>query len=143
MEALTDKLLEEMVAAAERRVERQQARLDAAQKLVDEGITAQQSLESPEQELATRRMNAGSGAFAGARDGRTRRSGEIRKIERGDPGCEPHRVSRHVRARNGTLRRQRKFQESRDLKPLAVAFEKKFDRPLPISATGKRTCIAL
>ena len=28
------------------------------------------------------------------------------------------------------------FQESRDLKPLAVAFEKKFDHTLPISASG-------
>src|ERR1035438_7484302 len=57
VEDLTDKLIEDMVAAAQRRVERQQARLDAMKKLVDEGITALSSLSAPEQELATRRMN--------------------------------------------------------------------------------------
>jgi hypothetical protein len=137
VEDLTDKLIEDMVAAAQRRVERQQVRLDAMKKLVDEGITGQASLTAPEEELATRRMNldvahsrahvmvelAGLAKFE-------KSSASIQdaaRVEYRDmfaPGMEHYEGS-------GI------FQESRDLKPLAVAFKKKFDRPLPISAAGE------
>src|SRR6266446_4956698 len=48
---VTDKLLEEMVSAAQRRVERQQVRVDLAKKLVADGVTAQSSVTPLEQEL--------------------------------------------------------------------------------------------
>src|SRR5690348_6082064 len=38
---VSDKLIDEMVAAAQRRVERQQVRLDQARKLVADGVAAQ------------------------------------------------------------------------------------------------------
>ena len=137
VEKLDDKLLDEMVAAAERRVQRQQTRVDAMRRLVNEGIAAQSSLASPEQELALRRMNldlAHSRAHLmselAALAKIQKSSEEIQNTQAADypdlfaPGMEHYEGS-------GT------FQQSRDLKPLAAAFQKKFEHPLPISAEGE------
>ncbi len=137
VEKLDDKLVDDMVAAAERRVERQQTRVEAMRKLVNEGITAQSSLASPEQELALRRMNldlAHSRAHLmnelAALAKIQKSSEEIQQAQAADyrdmfaPGMEHYEGS-------GT------FQQSRDLKPLAAAFQKKFEHPLPISAAGE------
>jgi hypothetical protein len=137
VEDLTEQVIDDMVAAAQRRVERQQARLDAVKKLVDEGITAKSSLAAPEQELLERRMNldlAHSRAHVmgelAALAKFEKANAEIQsatRIEYRDlfaPGMEHYEGS-------GS------FTESRDLKPLAVAFKKKFDHPLPISAEGE------
>jgi hypothetical protein len=134
---LTDKLIEDMVAAAQRRVERQQARVDAARKLVDEGITPQSSLLAPEQELTTRRMSLDLAQSRAHLIGELaalakfqKSSAAIQEETRAEyqdmfaPGMEHYEGS-------GI------FEESRELKPLAVAFQKKFDRPLPISAAGE------
>jgi hypothetical protein len=134
---LNDKLMDDMVAAAQRRVERQQTRVDSMKKLVTEGITAQSSLTAPEQELTIRRMYLD---LAHARAhlmsdlaalAKFQKSGlEIQNAPPIDyrdlfaPGMEHYEGS-------GI------FQESRDLKPLAVAFQKKFEHSLPISAEGE------
>jgi hypothetical protein len=137
VEDLTDKLIEDMVAAAQRRVERQQARVDAAQKLLDEGITAQSSLDAPQQELATRRLNLDLA------HSRAHLMGELAALAKFEKSSVAIQDATRVEYRdmfapgmehyegNGI------FQESRDLKPLAVAFKKKFDHPLPISASGE------
>jgi hypothetical protein len=137
VEDLTEQVIDDMVAAAQRRVERQETRLDAVKKLVDEGITAKSSLDAPMQELAERRMNldlAHSRAHVmgelAALAKFEKANAEIQSATRIDhrdlfaPGME------HYEGSGG-------FTESRDLKPLAVAFKKKFDRPLPISAEGE------
>ena len=137
VEDLNEKLVDDMVAAAQHRVERQQARLDAAKKLVDQGITAQTSLQAPQQELTTRRMNLdlahsrarlmGELAALAKFEKSSAEIQETTKLAYQDlfaPGMEHYEGT-------GT------FQESRDLKPLAVAFQKKFDHPLPISAAGE------
>lgn len=137
VEDLTEQVIEDMVAAAQRRVERQQARLDVVKKLVDEGITAKSSLDAPEQELSERRMNLD---LAHARAHVMGELAALAKFEKANaevqnatrieyrdmfgPGMEHYDGS-------GS------FTESRDLKPLAVAFKKKFDHPLPISAEGE------
>jgi hypothetical protein len=134
---LTGKLIEDMLAAAQRRVERQQARVELARKLVDEGITAQSSLRAPEQELATRRLTLD---LAQSRAHLVGELAALAKFQKSSaaiqdaidaeyhdlfaPGMEHYEGS-------GI------FEESRDLKPLAVAFQKKFDRALPISAAGE------
>jgi hypothetical protein len=137
VEDLTDQLIADMVAAAQRRVERQQARVDAAQKLVDEGITALSSLTVPQQELATRRMNLDLA------HSRAHVMGELAALAKFEKSSVAIQDATRVEYRdmfapgmehyegNGI------FQESRDLKPLAVAFKKKFDHPLPISAAGE------
>jgi len=137
VEDLTDQLIADMVAAAQRRVERQQARVEAAQKLVDEGITALASLTAPQQELATRRMNLDLA------HSRARVMGELAALAKFEKSSVAIQDAMRVEYRdmfapgmehyegNGI------FEESRDLKPLAVAFKKKFDHPLPISAAGE------
>jgi len=137
VEALTDKLLEDMVAAARRRVERQQARLDASKKLVQEGVTAESSLRSPEEELTSRRM------ILDLAQSRARLVGEIVALAKFEESTsaiqEAARVEYNDMFAPGMEHYEGNgiFQESRDLKPLAVAFQKKFDHPLPISAAGE------
>jgi len=137
VEDLTGKLMEDMVAAAQRRVDRQQVRLDAARRLVDQGITPQSWLATPEQELTTRRMNldlahsrANLMAELAAQAKFQKSQAEIQaatEIAYQDlfaPGME------HFEGSAG-------FLQSRDLKPLALAFQKKFEHPLPVSAAGE------
>ena len=137
VEDLTDKLIEDMVAAAQRRVERQQARLDAMKKLVDEGITALSSLSAPEQELATRRMNLDLA------HSRARVMGELAALAKFEKSSAAIQDATRVEYRDmfapGMEHYEGSgiFRESRDLKPLAVAFKKKFDHSLPISAEGE------
>ena len=137
VEDLTDKLIEDMVAAAQRRVERQQARLDAMKKLVDEGITALSSLSAPEQELATRRMNLD---LAHSRAHVMGELAALAKFEKSSAAIEDAtRVEYRDLFAPGMEHYEGSgiFRESRDLKPLAVAFKKKFDHSLPISAEGE------
>ena len=137
VEDLTDKLIEDMVAAAQRRVERQQARLDAMKKLVDEGITALSSLSAPEQELATRRMNLDLA------HSRAHVMGELAALAKFEKSSAAIQDATRVEYRDlfapGMEHYEGSgiFRESRDLKPLAVAFKKKFDHSLPISAEGE------
>jgi hypothetical protein len=126
-----------MVAAAQRRVERQQARLDAMKKLVDEGITALSSLSAPEQELATRRMNLDLA------HSRAHVMGELAALAKFEKSSAAIQDATRVEYRDlfapGMEHYEGSgiFRESRDLKPLAVAFKKKFDHSLPISAEGE------
>ncbi len=134
---LNDKLTDEMVAAAQRRVERQQVRVDAASKLVADGIAAQSTLTAPEQELALRRMNLDLA------HSRAHVMGELASLARFEKSIVEIQNATKVDYRDvftpgmehyegaGT------FNESRDLRPLAVAFAKKFERPLPVSAEGE------
>jgi hypothetical protein len=134
---VNDKLLEDMVSAAQRRVERQQVRVDLAKKLVADGVTAQSSVTPLEQELSMRRMNLnlahsrarlmGELAAMAKYEAAAREIQEVTRIEYRDyftKGMEHYEGS-------GT------FLASHDLKPLEVAYEKKFDRALPISANGE------
>ena len=137
VEDLTDKLMDDMVAAAQRRVERQQARVAAAQKLVDEGITAQSSLLAPEQELTTRCLNLDLA------HSRARVMGELAALAKFEKSRVEIQDATRVEYRDmfapGMEHYEGSgiFQESRDLKPLAMAFKKKFDHSLPISAEGE------
>jgi hypothetical protein len=134
---VNDKLLEDMVSAAQRRVERQQVRVDLAKKLVADGVTAQSTVTPLEQELSMRRMNLnlahsrarlmGELAAMAKYEAAAREIQEVTRIEYRDyftKGMEHYEGS-------GT------FLASHDLKPLEVAYEKKFDRALPISANGE------
>ena len=133
----SDLVIDEMVAAAQRRVERQIVRVNQARKLVADGIAAQSTVTPLEEELTMRRVNLqlahsrahllGEMAMLAKYEKSMREIQDLTNIEYHDyftKGMEHYEGS-------GT------FQESRDLKPLAVAFEKKFDRALPISALGE------
>ena len=143
---LSDQAITDMVAAAQRRLDRQQARVDQAKKLVATGLTALSYLTPFEEELTLRQANLD---LAQARAQRMHEMIARAKVP------EPH-VPEPIVAQDTAVRKtfptkypnflsksmehyegDGAFNESTDLKPLEVAFAKKFDRPLPISAEGE------
>ncbi len=138
-----DPALQQMIAAAQSRLDRQQARLDEAQKLVTSGLAPQAYLTPIQEELTSRQIALDlarsrvqsvkdSAALATLRDSgahlqtaqppQQAKASEYRDLIR--PGMEHYEG-------DGT------FSESRELLPLERAFEKRFDHPLPISAEGE------
>jgi len=134
---LTDQLADEMIAAAQRRVERQQIQVDHARKLVADGIAPLSSVTPLEEELAIRSMNLN---LAHSRANLMAEMAALAKYEK--TAAEIHEVTSIV-FRDSFARGMEhyegngSFRESKDLKPLAVAFAQKFERPLPISAEGE------
>lgn len=127
---LTEEQSNEMIAAAARRLQREIDRLGRMQKLVDAGVIARGELAPTEQEIESRRL-----ALDLAKS-RARLLAEIAEsahreqvIEGGiaPPGEQPimeHYDGGHVFS-------------SKELKAVELAFEKKFYKPLPISANGE------
>ncbi len=134
---VNDQLIDEMVAAAQRRVERQQTRVNQARKLVVDGIAPQSSLTPLEEELAIRRMNLNLA------HSRAHLMNELAALEKIEKSMNDVQTATHIEYRDFFGKGMEHyegsgiFQASRDLKPLVLAFEKKFDRPLPISAEGE------
>jgi hypothetical protein len=133
---VTDQVIDEMVAAAQRRVERQQLRVEQARKLVADGIAAQATVTPFQEELTMRRMNLQLA------HSRAHLMGEMAALAKYEKSMQEIQEVTRIEYRDYFTKGMEHFQgsstfqESRDLKPLAVAFEKKFDRPLPISALG-------
>jgi hypothetical protein len=137
VDKVNDQLMDEMVAAAQRRLERQQNKIEQAKKLVVSGIAPLSSLTPIEEELTIRQTNLN---LAHARANLMAEMAALAKYEK--TAAEIHAVTstaftdaftpgmEHYEG-NGL------FRESKDLKPLALAFEQKFDHPLPISAEGE------
>ena len=137
VDKVNDQLLDEMVAAAQRRLERQQNKIEQAKKLVANGIAPLSSLTPIQEELTIRQTNLN---LAHARANLMAEMAALAKYEK--TAAEIHEVTsaaftdafspgmEHYEG-NGL------FRESKDLKPLALAFEQKFDHPLPISAEGE------
>ncbi len=135
---LTDHLAEEMLAAAERRVERQQHRLDDAEKLIVVGLAAQSTLTPLEVELSFRQ-----GSLELARS-RARLMEDLADLARLEESIAAARDAAPSEEAADLLTESMEhfegsgiFVEARDLKPIEDAFAKKFDEPLPISADGQ------
>ena len=135
---LNEQMADDMVAAAMRRVDRQKARYDQAKKLVDDGISAQSSLVPVEEDLHLREMN-----LKLARS-RAKLIGELASIARYEQAMQAVQSATHIESpRDSVIKGMEHYEgngvfiESRDLKPLEIAFTKKFDRALPISADGE------
>jgi hypothetical protein len=132
-----EQVMDEMVAAAQRRVERQQVQVEQARKLVADGIAAMSSLTPLQEELAIRRMNLN---LAHSRASLVAEMAALAKYQK--TATEIHEATSIV-YRDAFTRGMEHyegsglFRESKDLRPLAAAFELKFDHPLPISATGE------
>lgn len=125
---------DEMVAAAQRRFDRQQARVAEAQKMVDAGIAAKSYLEPLELELGARQTALN---FAHTRaellaDLAARTTPPPSQVE--TPALDDSALAldgeEHYEGDGA-------FNEARDLPPLELAFSARFDRPLPISAEGE------
>ena len=138
---LTDQAATEMVAAAQRRVDRQQLRLEEAKKLVATGLTAQSYLTPFGEELTMRQvqLNLAEARAQTLRESMARievkepGTAEVASVRKSFPTKYPNFLSKSMEYYEG----DGAFDESKDLEPLARAFEKKFDHPLPISADGE------
>jgi len=137
----SDQTVAEMVSAAQRRLDRQQARVEQARKLMATGLTAQSYLTPFEEELTMRQVNLD---LAQARAQLMRETIARAKVtEPSVPAYTAVRPASLTKYPNFLSKSMEHFEgdgafnESTDLKTLASAFEKKFDRPLPISAEGE------
>lgn len=128
----------EMIAAAQRRLDRQQARVEQAKKLVDAGIATMTYLAPIEAELTARQTTLDLAHL------RARLMADRVALAQQQPpapvfvpapaGVDDSELLLHGMEHyegSGT------FSEARDLPALELAFSNKFDRPLPISAEGE------
>ncbi len=125
----------EMIAAAERRVDRQQARLDRAREIVSAGVAARSYLLPIEEELTTRQTGLELARLRARLMTEIAAANNIPKVaDIPDPAVEDGELfpqgMEHYEGAGA-------FDESRDLAPLELAFESKFARLLPISAEGE------
>jgi len=133
----TEQMAQEGVAAAERRVQREQERIEQNRKLVDQGFIAQSALDPLQQELNTRQTKLELARL------QARQLDNLASLAK----LEESIVQTEESARNDQpglvldgmehFEGNGQFREARDLKLIETAFEKKFDRELPISADGE------
>jgi hypothetical protein len=122
---------DEIVAAAQRRLDRQKAWMEKIRALIENGITppsdlivTETELHNRESDLASAQAYVFSKAEAASMAARSSHSDETTPLEFEIGEME------HFEGL-GT------FDESRDLQAIVKAFEAQFDRPLPISADGQ------
>jgi len=131
VEDLTEQQGEEMVAAARRRFERQQARVGEAKKLVEAGATSRLSLTSVLEELDRARRTLDLAVS------RARLIGELAEMVRAEVAAlsEPR-----VAPLDAPVLAERYSGDGvfplAALATIALAFEEEFARPLPVSARG-------
>jgi hypothetical protein len=127
----------EMIAAAERRLKRQQARLDEARKMVDAGIAARSYLAPYEAELSARQTSLDLAQL------RAHLMADRAAMHLDQPPAAPAMESAPPDGSELFFQGMEHyegdgaFHESQDLPPLEFAYSSKFDRPLPISAEGE------
>jgi hypothetical protein len=125
----------EVIAAAQRRVDRQQARLEHAREIISAGVAARSYLLPIEQELTTRQTGLELAQLRARLMTEMAAANNIPKLaDIPEPAVEDGDVSaqgmEHYEG-DGL------FDQSRQLAPLELAFESKFARALPISAEGE------
>jgi len=133
----TDQMAQEGMAAAERRVQRQQERLDQTRQLVDQGFVAQSALAPVQAELTTRQTKLD---LARLQARQLDSVASLAKLE--ESIVQSEEAARSVQSDlvlDGMehFEGSGQFKEARDLKPIETAFERKFERELPISADGE------
>lgn len=135
---LSDEMAAEMVAAAQRRVERQIRKVEATRKLVNDGVIAGAALQPLDDELSSRRMNLSLA------HSRSKLIGELVSMNRFEQSMKGVQQAVHLEpftdytvggmahyAGGGG------FLVGKELKIMELAFEKRFEFPLPISADGQ------
>jgi hypothetical protein len=134
---LTEQMSDDMVAAARRRVERQILKLERTKKLVADGILAQSALQPFQEDLNVRQMNLNLAHT------RAKLIGELASIAKYEQSMQAAQNATKLGFRDfigGGMQHYEGngvFLEGKDLRPLQVAFVRKFERPLPISADGE------
>ncbi len=140
---------DEAISAAERRVDREKARIEQRQKLIAAGLVSSSDLGSLEEELGRRELDlywVQSRAEHAAQAAASAKSKisvsaalETRQLEDARFRDESQLLASEDFAPNGMLHYAGDggFDETLDLKPLSAAFEAEFNRALPISADGE------
>jgi hypothetical protein len=125
---------DEMIAAAQRRVDRQQARVEHAREIVSAGVAARSYLLPVEQELTTRQTGLELARLRARLMSELANANNTKVAEIPEPSIENSDLfaqgMEHYEGDAG-------FEQSRDLAPLEFAFESRFARQLPISAEGE------
>ena len=135
--SLTEERVNEMIAAAQRRLDRQQVRIDQAKILVDKGFTAAPSIAPLFQELTSRQTALG---LAHTRANLMNQQAALAKLELAIAEIRNSPVPESSEAFGTGMEHfdgAGTFDEHRQLKPLETAFARQFDHPLPISADGE------
>jgi hypothetical protein len=124
-----------MIAAAQRRVDRQQARLEHAREIVSAGVAARSYLVPVEEELTTRQTGLELARLRARLMTEIAAANNIPKaVEIPNPAIDDIDLfAQGMEHYEGSG----EFDESRQLAPLELAFESRFAHPLPISAEGE------
>ncbi len=134
---LNAKLADEMIGAAQHRVDRQQARIDQAKMLVDKGFFAATTVGPLLQELFSRETTLN---LARSRANVWAQQAALAKLEVAIAAARNSAAAENDEVFGAGMEHFEgagRFDEARDLKPLELAFAKQFDHPLPISADGE------
>jgi hypothetical protein len=122
---LTEQQASSMLEAAQRRVARTQAKVEQGRQLVAEGVAERLRFQDLDSELERRKQ-----ALEQA-EGRAALIEQVVDMAREEslvPEPAPGKAEEHVTSGN--------ILEPKDIKDLTLAFEKQFDKPMPISAKG-------
>ena len=133
IEDLDERQAGEMTAAAERQLERQQEQLGRAEKLVADGVLARETLTDLESELARRRnaLDQAQDRAALLLDIVESAQAEALVIEEAPLAPRSPGAGKPEERVDGDH-----ILQPADIKALTLAFEKEFDKPLPVSARG-------
>ena len=123
---------EEMVQAAQRRVDRQNRLIAGRQKLVEEGVLAQNELRPQTEELAMRKHTLELAAKRAAL------LNELIEMAQAEQALESLNANRYVNERTLMVRYDGDgvFTPA-NLKAISIAYAKKFNQELPVSAMGQ------
>lgn len=137
VDEITDQMMNDMVAAAQRRVDRQQARIDQSKVLIDKGFLAGTQIVALLQELSNRQATLD---LANSQARLMTQTVALAKLERSIAEMQSAAAAGNVAGADALMEHYEgagKFNEARDLRPLARAFALEFDHALPISADGE------
>lgn len=138
-EELTEQQATGMIAAAQRLVDRQKERVEHDRKLIAEGVAGPATSAEPEQELTNRQKTLDLAR------GRAKLIGEIAEMARAEAAAEVANVAdRAGEFQSASFANvSEKYEGSgamltpKDIRELTLSWEKKFSRPLPVSARGE------
>lgn len=132
LQDFSEQQVSDMVAAAERRLTRHQQRIGQQQRLIDAGVLARADSGSLSQELDSRRNVV---QLAHSRAGLLQELLEMARSEQA-VALTPSTVLGHGGPLIEHFQGSGRFNDG-DLKRITLEFEKKFSKPLPISARGE------
>jgi hypothetical protein len=135
----SDQMAQEGIAAAQRRVEREQQRIDQARKLIEQGFIAATAIEPLQQELSTRQVRLN---LARSLAQQMKTQAALAQLEESIAASQeaaryPTTGTDLVLDGMEHFEGNGAFTESRDLKLIQTAFERQFAKELPVSADGE------